>query len=196
MQLCQRSLSVLNRGDQGDTHYKQTLCNGFIRASVGKNALSIPLKHLTVSRVCHAQHLPKRCALPRGSESAVHWPRPRRRQCVAASRRLWRRCACCQMQSETHQDHSICQCPPAPPGIQRLEKERVREAKRAGAQLLAHAGKELFHVLNVRGPGCVVKLLEATLLLHEILLFSFIYAFASPKLSFTHKPCCSLSHFD
>lgn len=77
--------------DQGNTHYKQTLCNGFIRASVGKNALSSPLKHLTVSRVCHAQHLPKLCALPRGSESAVHWQRPRRRrQCVAASRRLWR----------------------------------------------------------------------------------------------------------
>lgn len=64
----------------------------------------------------------------------------------------------------------------------------MREAKRAGVQLSARTGRELFHVLNVRGPGCVVKLLEA-ILLPETLLFSPVHTFASSKVSF--KPCCS-----
>lgn len=73
----------------------------------------------------------------------------------------------------------------------------MRGAKGAGAQLLAHAGKELFHVLNVRGPGYVVKLLEA-ILLHETQAFSFpLYI----HLPFLGCPLCInhdvlLSHFD
>lgn len=72
--------------------------------------------------------------------------------------------------------------------------EWAREAKGAGAQLSARAGKERFHV---RGPGYVVKLLEA-ILLHETQAFSFRLYIYLPLLG---CPLCInhdvlLSHFD
>ena len=51
---------------------------------------------------------------------------------------------------------------------QQSEMEGAREAQRAGAQLLAHAGKELFHILNVRRPGQVVRLHKAIILIHQL----------------------------
>lgn len=72
---------------------------------------------------------------------------------------------------------------------QQSELEGAREAQRAGAQLLAHTGKELFHILNVRRPGQVVRPHEAIILIHQLCQSQ---ALSSPVFTYLLLIMCSL----
>lgn len=114
-----------------------------------------------------AGHLPRFCVLPRGWEAGTQLSTGRlhqhRQEPVERDRLLPDVIG--DSLGPPDRDLSV---PSGSTWHQQSEMGGAREAQRAGAQLLAHAGKELFHILNVRRPGQVVRLHEAIILIHQL----------------------------